>query len=248
MTSDILDKIKKLLRLGADKAATREEAELAVQRAYELAARHQIDIQDISLEDDLRKILAENFPIPGRISFARKKILNLLPAFFNVNVVIQSVPKWARTATRQPHVTFIGTTVDIQIAHYVYDYLHTACKDALWQFCASKCGLNRTGSLRGRPAASTQKQFVTGFVYGVSHKLREAKASLTENQNALILHESARRDQFEQSAYAPKSLKPVKADPGRRNENAIHAGFIQGEKVEIRKPIATNATGQMLLT
>lgn len=233
----ILDKIKKLLRLGADKAATREEAELAVQRAYELASRHQIDIQDISLEDDIRKIILENFPHPGRVTFARKKILNLLQAHFNVSVILQCVPAWMRTPTRQPHVTFVGTKLDIQIAWYVYEFLLLACTTALKEFC----------TLRRKPAASTQKQFVLGFIYGVSSKLHKAKAELSEQQNALILSECGRRDQFQNAAFHPDLLKPVKSDAGRRNDNAVHAGFVQGKKVNIRKPIETNAAHQLLL-
>lgn len=247
MTSDILDKIKKLLRLGADKAATPEEAELAVARAYELAARHQIDIQDISLDDDIRKIISENFPHPGRVSFARKKLLNILAAFFNVNVILNHVPPWMRTPTRQPYVTFIGTAVDIQIAHYVYDFLHTSCAQSLRVFLVGRYGLNTRGKLRRRAPSSVQKQFVLGFCYGLSDKLRKAKAALTENQNALIVHESARRDQFEDAAFDPKSLKLVKTDAGRRHENAVLAGFVHGQQVEIRKPIETNAAGQLLL-
>jgi hypothetical protein len=237
---DILDKIKKLLRLGADKAASPAEAELAVQRAYALAAQHQIDIENVSLDDDVRRIIAENFPHPGRVSFARKKLLNLIATFFNVNVILQPVPAWARSLTgRQPKVTFIGTTVDIQIARYVYDYLHTACAAALREFILSR---------KRRTSPSTQKQFVLGFCYGVSSKIWAAKAHLTEHQNALILHETARRDQFAETAFDPRTLKPVKADAGRRNENAVAAGFVEGEKVEIRKPIETNAAGQLLLT
>jgi hypothetical protein len=68
-TPEILDKIKKLLRLG--QSPNRHEAELAVQRAFELAARHQIDIENISLDDDVRKIVSEEFPSGKRLSFAR---------------------------------------------------------------------------------------------------------------------------------------------------------------------------------
>lgn len=235
---EILEKIKKLLRLGGDKAATQAEAELAVQRAFELASRHQIDIETVSLEDDARKIVLENMAHPGRVSFARKKLLNLLPTFFNVNVVLACVPKWLRTAKNQPHVTFIGTTVDIQIARYVYDYLHTACAAALREFIQGH---------KRRPAASTQKQFVQGFVYGVARTLRAAKGELSEHQNAMIVSESGRRDQFQETAFNPDSLKPVKMDAGRRNYGAMISGVAAGERVEIRKPIASHAAGQLLL-
>jgi hypothetical protein len=238
---EILDRIKKLLRLGADKAATPAEAELAVQRAFELAARHQIDIESVSLEDDSRRIVSENFPVQARLSFARKKILNLLVAFFNVNVIINRVPRLPRgfVWAAKPSVTFIGKTVDIQIARYVYEFLHSACSAALRDFVNSRAS---------KPARSTQENFVQGFIWGVANKLREAKAQLTEQQNGLIVSEHGRRDQFESGLYKQTDLKPVKSDLRRVNRDASFAGYIEGQKVEIRKPISTNAAGQQLLT
>lgn len=222
--SEILDKIKKLLRLG--QSPNRHEAELAIQRAFELAARYQIDIENVSLEDSDRKIQGLAFTSPSRLSFARKKILNLLCEFFNVNVV---------TNRHLSMVTFIGKEVDIQIARYVYDFLHTACAAALREFAQGKRKLS----------ANTKKNFVQGFIYGVAHKLRQAQGNLGPQTEALVLNERARREKFESSTF--QNLKPVKAEPDRRNDRASIAGFIQGEKVQIRKPIETNAAGQQLL-
>jgi hypothetical protein len=235
-TSEVLDKIKKLLRLG--QSPNRHEAELAVQRAFELASRYQIDIESVSLEDDVRKIVAEHFPTPGRLSFTRKKILNLLQSYFNITIVSQPVPKWARTETRQPKITFIGKPVDIQIAIYVYDFLHTACAQALREFIKLH---------RRKPSRSTQENFIQGFVWGVSSKLREAKAELTEQQNALIVSEDGRREQFSDGYFKGGKLTPVKAEVSRENRAASAIGFHQGQKVEIRKPIATSA-GPLLLS
>lgn len=237
MTPAIIEKIKKLLRLGKDSAATQAEAELAIKRAFELASEYQIEIETISLEDDIRRIVSEEFPVQARLSFARKKILNLLVAFFNVNVIINRVRARCFPILK-PTVTFIGKPVDIQIARYVYDYLHTTCATCLKTFCAAQ---------RRRPARSTQESFIQGFVYGVSSTLKAVQAELPESQNALIVSERGRRDQTEADQYKKQSLKPVKSELSRYNRDATLAGFIQGEKVQIRKPIATNAAGQLLL-
>jgi hypothetical protein len=234
---EVLDKIKKLLRLG--QSPNRHEAELAVQRAFELASRYQIDIESVSLEDDVRKIVAEHFPAPGRLSFTRKKILNLVQTYFNVSIVSQAVPKWMRTPTRQPKLSFIGKPMDIQIAIYVYDFLHTACAQALRDFIKLH---------RRKPSRSTQENFIQGFVWGVSSKLSQSKAELNEQQNALIVSEDGRRKQFSDDYFNRCKLTPVKSEVSRENRAASAIGFHQGQKVEIRKPLSTSAVGQLLLS
>jgi hypothetical protein len=232
---EVLDKIKKLLRLG--KSPNPHEAELAVSRAFEMAARHQIDIESIRLEDDVRKIVAEKFPCQARLSFARKKILNLLVAFFNVNIVLTTVPRQANVA--KPTVTFIGKTVDIQIARYVYDFLHTARAASLRQFCKE---------FRRKPSRSSQENFIQGWIYGVARTLKKAQSDLSEQQNALIVSEDGRRRQCEESIFDPDKLKLVKSRDPRQNTGAVIAGFVQGQKVSIRKPLESNAAGQLLLS
>jgi hypothetical protein len=229
-TPEILDKIKKLLRLG--QSPNRHEAELAVQRAFELASRHQIDIESVSLEDDVRKIIAENFPSGKRLSFARKLVLNLLQNYFNVNAII------IRSRTN-PHITFIGKPVDIQIAIYVHEFLHTACATNLKEFIRS---------CRRKPARSTQENYLQGFIWGVSSKLREAKGHLAENQTGLIVAEDARRQAYEDSLFAGTKLMTTRTEVTRENRAAAHLGFIAGERVHIRKPIESNAAGQLLLS
>lgn len=236
-TAEVLDKIKKLLRLG--QSPNRHEAELAVQRAFELASRYQIDIESVSLEDDVRKIVAEHFPAPGRLSFTRKKILNLLQTYFNVSIVTQIIPKWLRSETRQPKITFIGKTVDIQIAIYVYDFLHTCAASSLKEFIKEH---------RRRPSRSAQQNFIQGFIWGVASGLRQAKAELTEQQNALIVSEDGRRKQFSADYFKDTKLSVVKTEIDRQNRNASLKGFIEGQKVEIRNPLAPNSAGQLLLS
>lgn len=232
-TSEVLEKIKKLLRLG--QSPNRHEAELAVQRAFELASRYQIDIESVSLEDDIRKIVSESFPSPSRLSFARKKILNLLKSFFNVNIVFQPRPRWCGVSS----VTFLGKTVDIQIAKYVYDYLHTCCARSLKDFCRQQ---------RRKPSKSTQENFIQGFIYGIAFKLRAAQAVLPHDQHGLVIKEGARREQAEAEMFSKAELRPVKAELKRRNERALVNGWHEGQKVEIRKPIEANAAGQLFLT
>lgn len=234
-TPEILDKIKKLLRLG--QSPNRHEAELAVQRAFEIAARHQIDIESISLEDDVRKIVAENSPCGARLTFARKRILNLVNHFFNVSVVIRPVPLWMRKqGLKKPSITWIGKTVDIQIAQYVYDFLNQAACTALKQFAQEN---------RRKLSRAKQQSFIVGFCYGISSTLQKAQDALPEHGYGLILHERARRDQLESELFDPKNLKPVKSDLERRNPDAITSGFIAGQEIQIRKPLTQSAPLQL---
>ena len=49
-----LDRIRKLLRLAKDKAATPAEAEAAAQAACELATRHHVDTASLNLDEPRR--------------------------------------------------------------------------------------------------------------------------------------------------------------------------------------------------
>lgn len=233
----ILEKIQKLLRLG--RSSNPHEAELAVQRAYELAAKHQVDIESVNLDDDSRRIIAERIPHGARTSFARKKILNLVVGYFNVSAVIQTVPIAARQlGIARPELVWIGKPVDIAIARYVYDFLHTACARALKVFCAGKSR---------RPARSTQETFIQGWIYGVGHKLHETELALSIDLRVLISREKQRREKFLDQLFG-RGMKPVKAEiSGRGNREALLEGFARGKEVKIRKPIASNAAGQQLL-
>jgi hypothetical protein len=159
-------------------------------------------------------------------------VLNLLANYFNVNIVTVR-------SRSNPYLTFIGKTVDIAIAKYVYDFLHTACASNLKDFIKSS---------RRKPARSTQENYLQGFIWGVASKLRQAKGELTESNSGLIVAEDARRAALENTLFDPKNLKPVRTEVIRENRAASVAGYIAGQQVQIRKPIESNAAGQLLLS
>lgn len=221
--SDVTDKIKKLLRLA--QSSNQHEAELALQRAFEMAARHNIDMAGLDLDDTTKRILHEKFHVGERFSLIRKLTFGILETFFNVSIVMA-----------RPNILFVGTATDVQIAIYIHQFLVGVCSRALRAFETTQ---------RRKLTPTKRNGFIAGFMYGVSAKLRGAKKLLEidENRTGLVLAEEARRDNYVEQNF---KTHEVSLDCGRKHRNALLEGWESGNAVEFNKPLE-NATPKPLL-
>ena len=218
--SEVLEKIKKLLRLGT--SANQHEAELALQRAFELARRHNIDLASVDVDDQTRRILHKAFGLGQRTSLLHKLAIRVVHNHFNVSAIMSNYfhPNLLCVANR---VIFVGTETDIEIAWYVVDFLVSACRKSLRQFQKESPRKLTPNKRRG---------FIAGFFYGVSSKLR-----LSENQlqiegpnNALITNEEARREKYQDENF---DTKPIDLKLGKQNPAALHEGWMAGRDTQI---------------
>src|SRR5210317_2127219 len=111
--SDILDKVRKLLRLAdRSRGATENEAKVALSKAQELMTRHNIDSALLRMEAgekagiDVTKGLYE---LPKSLNPADMLILSLLQSHFNVRVILMS-------GHRKTPVDIIGAPEDVDFA------------------------------------------------------------------------------------------------------------------------------------
>ncbi|HWY76904.1 MAG TPA: DUF2786 domain-containing protein [Verrucomicrobiae bacterium] len=227
INESVLEKIKKLLRLA--QSSNRHEAELAMQRAFELAARHNIDMADVDVDEQTKRILHKAFGIGARFSLIRKLTLSILENYFNVRIVLAR-PSWL----------FVGTETDVEIAIYVHGFLVSAC---------SRCLRKYQDEFARKLSTTKRNSFIAGFMYGIFAKLHESRETLAigETKTAVALRDKENRDKYIKD-HIPTVKVPNFADIGRRNRDALMDGFRQGQDTEINKGLNGKPGERKLLT
>jgi len=221
MTDTALDLIKKLLRLSQSPNA--HEAALAMEKAFALAAKHQIDLDSVSLDDDERRIVYEATREGARLSHSKKMAMGITATFFNVTPLLC-----------RPHVKWIGTASDVTIAIYVYGYL--------WRTC-DRCALEWKHAAGRRWTANRHRNFVAGFSYGVSSRLRKQTEELSLSPAAyglVLAREEARRDSYLHD-LAPDTKSVTLALKYRRDPGALMRGYEKGRQTEIHHSVGGSA-------
>jgi len=228
LNDSIAEKIKKLLRLAADKS-NRHEAELALRRALELARKHQIDVESLDLDEKTERILHEQFPFTKRMSYLQYRSLNILCNFFRVNVV-----------RGYAKVTLIGKPTDIAIAWYAYEFIVRVGNRELQAFeIAEK-------KARRKMSTGKRQSFIQGYIYGLAKQLNAAEAdiTLTDDQTALVVAEEAQRESYEASLFL--ETRTLSRDVARKNSTALILGFCAGQSTSIRTPLDPAPTAPIL--
>lgn len=144
----IIDKIRKILRLGNDHGATAEEASSALAKAQQLAADYGISLTEIPDESDRTSGLT-HASVPSLAGLPHKLASQLVKQHFGVATLFD--PLGAR-----PLIHIVGTPNQIDLATYVYVYLVRVIRQA-WQRRDNKRLRDREAYLRGFSKAISQK-------------------------------------------------------------------------------------------
>jgi hypothetical protein len=221
MSDDVVERIKKLLRLA--QSSNPHEAQLALSRAYEIAARHQIDLTDVGVEAEVEDLLHKRFPIGLRITFLKRKLIGIIVSFFNVDAVYSG-----------GDVVLIGTNSDVEIAWYVFELLVEQGKRQLRVFEKAERQFGRRSTKKKRDS------FVAGFVYGLAAQLERSREQIEieDSRFAIVLvDQQKKREQHMHSLFpelgAPRRQRKVE-DP---NKLALLYGFQCGRSTRISKPL-----------
>jgi hypothetical protein len=228
MNSSIIEKIKALLRLA--RSANKHEAELALQRAFELAEKHKIDVTTLDPDANAEDVTHELFGFGWRLAFLNGVMLNLCVRFFHVEICL-----------KKPDVMFVGKPTDITIAWYVYGFLCQQCRKWLRQFEAEE------KSARRKITEAKRKNFISGFSYGIASQLREVKAAIQidDTKTALILAE--REERKRHLAEAVPNTADIKLHEPRRQRGALMEGYTRGKETRINKPLTGTAAPVLAL-
>lgn len=229
--ADIAEKIKKLLRLG--KSSNRHEAELALERAYRLAQKYHVDVESLDLDEESERLAHEWFDFGKRASFLKLRALNVIVHFFHVEVCLSA-----------PRVVFVGRPADVMIGHYVYEFIVRAGK-------AELCGFEiAEKKARRKMSGGKRKQFVQGFIFGITRQLRQVQQEvvLDDAKTALVVAEKQARERYLHELIPNR--KDLRIEEGRKNQTALMHGFHRGSETRINQPLtddAAEARGVLML-
>lgn len=218
----MIERIIKLLRLAADQRGNPHEAERAAGLAFELAERHHVDIASLNLGEEVEKLIGEYFPLGKRLDRIADGALRVVRSYFHVEVMLSF-----------PRVLFVGRETDVAVAGYMFDFLRRVAKDCLKSYEKAEIAARR------KVTTGKRANYVAGFFYGISHKLRGARESamLGDSKAALVLAEKTKRQAKMEEMVPSKNRTSHSLRDVRKNSSALGQGFVAGESTEIHRPI-----------
>lgn len=227
--SDILDKIRKLLRLAdTSRGATENEAKVALAKAQELMTRHNIDSALLRMERgetgggsftvDKGKV-----DLPKTLNPADLMILSLLQSHFNVKTILMP-------SGRGTPVDIIGAPADIDFAIYAFNYLRQTFFRCWNEF------------KRTRPNPD-KASYYRGLRDGLNAELKAAKdraeQSYASDQRQayglVVVDQEAAITRFVEENYGKLRSRNTRAR--RVDSGSYFAGETKGRTIQINRPL-----------
>lgn len=219
--NEILDKIKKLLRMK--RGGTPGEVENALAMAAKLAQQHGIDIAAVDPDEqsESRRITHADQVLGLRMPLEAKFAAAILVNFFSVEVLLrEGICAWW---VKKPHtLTIIGTAWDIEIARYVFVFLQHHFRLS-WRMRSNK-------RLRNRSA------FLHGMYCGLRNKLNEERdASLPSGEGLILIGRALEERKSYLQRLCPTAKDAPLPDEDSEAWRSKMAGYVEGKKTEIRR-------------
>ncbi len=248
----LVDKIRKLLCLSANNPS-REEAELALQKAQKIALEWEIDLATIDAfapkksEEPILKQEMDSFGLKKRLPISDKFVVYILMNHFKVRIIYSG----GRYSGRQ--ITFIGKKTDLEIANYLYGFLNRTFME-LWK--------NYYYQNEKDIRLEERSSYFYGLYQGLNDKLEVSKKQTEEdkfqsifqergnefsrsvqNQYALMVVSDKERLQNKVEEYYPNLRKTTRSwDNTGISKNAVSDGREHGKNISINR--AVGASGQ----
>jgi hypothetical protein len=226
--SDILDKIRKLLRLAdRSRGSTENEAKVALAKAQELMTRHNIDSALLRME---RGEGGESFTVnkgkvdlPKTLNPADLMILSILQAHFNVKAIL--MPSGRGTA-----VDIIGAPADIDFAIYAFNYLRQTFFRCWNEFKRTHANPDKASYYRG-------------LRDGLNAELKAAKeraeqsyaADQRQTYGLVVVDQQAAITRFVADHYGP--LRNRSQRRRQLHSGSYAAGETKGRTIQINRPL-----------
>lgn len=238
MNDEIINKLKKLLRLSESSNAN--EAEVAFVKARELAVRHDIELGKINawgIQDENRYEKGD-IDVGRRESVCGKFTGWILGKYFNVRLV------YTGSRLEGKRIVLVGKKSDIELAQYVYGFLnHTFMRK--WHEYREKMGSVVTTRDRG--------SFLYGMYTGLCEKLdrreKEVRAECLsgEDINKYALMVINKKEELDNALgeFFPNLRKGAKARISIRRTDVLSDGVAVGRTIQISKGISGGNQGQI---
>lgn len=238
---DLIDTIQRLLALSG--SPNEHEARAALAKAQELMLRHQLSMSDVEREEVSRGGYTEEPIWDGRRApMEMEFVVSILTRFFCVCAYRegQRIPGRRRKPSRRIEwtVRIFGRPDQVAVARHVYVYLSRTFR-RLWD------GYKR--DLR-RYTYSDARTYCAGLYDGLAARLLvDGAVQLAESdgENALAV---VGRDLVEAFRAGPGAgLKPRRTTPIRGSEPVFEAGYRDGSRIELRRPLESPMPTQQYL-
>lgn len=223
----LLERVHKLLALA--ESDNRNEAEAAAAAAQRLMLRHNLDARAHAPEANYGyRHLGR---ITGRVSEWERRLGNILSEHFFVEVIW--VPAYRRAEQRRGSVLeAIGSTENLEIAAYVYDFLLRSAEQ-LWRAHKLERGLREE-----RERMSYYAGVMSGFAQKLKAQARVHKA------DGLVWQPEAELNVYTRKRHP--YLRTVSHAGARRGEAFAH-GEQAGRNVLLRRGISRGSSGEIRL-
>lgn len=231
---EIIEKLRKLLRLATDKAATQGEAEAAMQKAQELALRYKVELAGLEHAERPAEEYTEDRQ-QRRKTFQAKYVEWIVRKHFNVSMVYGAGGQ----------LFVIGKRTDIEFAKWVTEFLEGEFP-RLWQSYQRETRCNQ----------GARVNYFYGVYTGLDAKLTENKqrvegeaiieAEMNGDRRIAANYQLAVVSDQKALAAAMKRFHPNLKFSGRstiniRHESAIAAGQRAGRNININRPLGGGA-------
>jgi hypothetical protein len=235
-----VEKIKALLRLARDQAASPAEAANALNRAMELIERHKIDIATLDLDEATENLVRENIGCGARVSLIKFLVADILRRFFNVRIVhVQRQTGWTFSRGRfETDIAVLGLESDVEIGVYVFNFLVGAHSRAQSAWAASE------KKSRRKVTGAKKESYTRAWVSGVASNLRKPvpqPAALGDSKVAIVLAAKQKAlDDFVKTTFP--NTTTVERDRKRRVPTAEEAGWRDGRRTTINPAVKGGET------
>lgn len=187
MNPEILARLKKLLALSA--SGNSAEADLALTKAREIAAYHDIDLAVAAVRMEAPEAKEEFTKMEvgagKRKNVCQKLISWILSKHFNTDVIYSGGRNYGMT------IHFIGRKSDVEFAIYLNSFLQQEFMRRWWAY--KEAGNHNTRE---------RNSFIYGLYEGLSSKLDEAKAVSEQNKFTFINRENATPENNYDTSFA----------------------------------------------
>lgn len=215
MNSPLIDKIKKLLRLAKDGAATPAEAATALAKALAMAAENGIDLSKIP-DDSTSGSGMSHATEPSQAGLPHRLAARLVSRHFGVEAIFDSTGK-------KPVIHFIGIDENCHLAIYCYVYLVRSMRTA-WRKRTNRRLRDRESFLRGFTAA------IDNQMPAVFHR------------PGLVLSTKAYIEGVILAGKTGVTIKETQSKPKKLNAASAIEGGIAGRKAGIRNALRGSET------
>ena len=216
-----LRRLRKVLSLAA--SPNENEAQQAVQKARELMLKYNLD--HVAL-DGVRDFACRTLGhVKARHTAAELRMASLLGRFFFVEVLWQHSYDARRDKTGTI-LTVYGTPANLEMAHYVHDYLWTVMA-SLWM-CYRQA--------RGITGQRQRQKYFAGVLDGFYRKLESQDRMILETKDLVWKGDPGLEEYYR---YLNPRIRTYHSG-GVKADDAYRAGVHDGRQVTLHRPIAEN--------